>query len=258
MILIIILNSDDPLEEITPQFDPCTMKLCVTSPHQCPELSISPDRLQRQLTSPEFLRTQPQSLVAGPKRTSWACLDARTRVFPVGSICDRFDLLADKGCHGHLAVAHNELAFSSRLVDHLHQLITGDLFLLHQSLCQGVQEVHVVPQQLHAALVLFVHDALHLRIHRLLQSLGYWWRTPTHKITPHERPTLLLSSQEALANLRRHPKLHHHRLGHLRALLEVVGGTCGDIVSTIDDLLCEATTQCHTHSILQELLGVEA
>ena len=33
---------------------------------------------------------------------------------------------------------------------------------------------------------------------------------------------------------------------------------CGDIVSTIDDLLCEATTQCHTHSILQELLGVEA
>ena len=71
----------------------------------------------------------------------------------------------------------------------------------------------------------------------------------------------------------------------LCALLEVVGGTCehqygsirissgmpqwskshflmvpacGDIVSTIDDLLCEATTQCHTHSILQELLGVEA
>ena len=80
--------------------------------------------------------------------------------------------------------------------------------------------------------------------HRLpSRVLGYWRCTPAHKITsvdaiapfnqvhgiasgnakicrraaPHERPTLLLSSQEALANLRRHPKLHHHRLGHLQS-----------------------------------------
>ena len=42
------------------------------------------------------------------------------------------------------------------------------------------------------------------------------------------------------------------------ALLEVIGGSGGHVVLAVDDLFGQASTQCHTHAILQELLGVEA
>ena len=168
------------------------------------------------------------------------------------------DHLARVGGHGHLAVAHDQLSFCSSFVDQFHQLLAGDLLLLQEKLGKLIKEIHVVSQELHATLILLVHDALDLSVHLLLQSLRHGRSPLSHEVTAHEGTAALLASQETLANFRRHAKGHHHLLGDLRALLEVVGGTSGHIVLAVDDLFGQAPTQRHAHAILQKLLRVEA
>mmetsp|Transcript_68672 Transcript_68672/g.161530 ORF Transcript_68672/g.161530 Transcript_68672/m.161530 type:complete len:423 (-) Transcript_68672:281-1549(-) len=165
--------------------------------------------------------------------------------------------LAGVSGHGHL-VAHDQLALGCRLVDELHQLLARDLLLLHKLLGKLIKEVHVVPQKLHAAVVLLIHNALDFRVHLLLQRLRNGWGSLTHEVAAHERTTLLLASQQSLTNLRGHAQGHHHLLGDLRALLEVVGCAGGHVVLAVDDLLCQSTSERHAHAVLEELLGVEA
>ena len=54
-----------------------------------------------------------------------------------------------------------------------------------------------------------------LVIHLLSQRLRHRRSALSHEVATHEGPTTLLTTQHALADLRRHAQLHHHLLGHL-------------------------------------------
>mmetsp|Transcript_80025 Transcript_80025/g.203648 ORF Transcript_80025/g.203648 Transcript_80025/m.203648 type:complete len:409 (+) Transcript_80025:457-1683(+) len=158
-----------------------------------------------------------------------------------------------------LLIRHHEFVLGGGFVDHLHKLVSIDLLLLQELRGQLIQQVHVRLEQHHAPLVLLSHHALDLRVYELPQLLRHGRCTLTHEVPAHEGTrTATVPTDDTLANRLRHAELCHHRRGHLRALLEVVGCTRGDIVLAIDDLLCQAPTKCHTHAVLQEFLGVQA
>mmetsp|Transcript_66652 Transcript_66652/g.189211 ORF Transcript_66652/g.189211 Transcript_66652/m.189211 type:complete len:330 (-) Transcript_66652:739-1728(-) len=132
----------------------------------------------------------------------------------------RLNALAGEGGHRKRL----QLALRCDLVDHLHQLLAIDLLLLDELLGEGIQEVSVRGEELHAAPVLLVDDALDLCVDLLLEALGDWRCAAAHEVPAHEgaAATALLLPEDALADNIRHAQLHDHSLGHLRALLEVV------------------------------------
>jgi len=161
------------------------------------------------------------------------------------------------GCQRLLG--HHEFALNCCLVDQFHQLLTAYFFLLQQHIREVVQNVHVRPQQPHAPPVLRVHDSLDLGIDERPEALRHRRRPLPHEVPAHEgaAPALLLP-HDALPHRLRHPQLRDHGRSHLRALLEVVRRARRDIVCAVDDLLGDATAQRHAHTVLEELLGVQA
>mmetsp|Transcript_136587 Transcript_136587/g.424377 ORF Transcript_136587/g.424377 Transcript_136587/m.424377 type:complete len:254 (+) Transcript_136587:141-902(+) len=118
-----------------------------------------------------------------------------------------------------------QLALRGGLVDQLHELLPADLLLVQELLGQGVEEVPVGREQLHATVVLLLDDALHLGVDLLPEALGDRGGAAAHEVPAHEGTSAAaaaLLAEDALPHDVRHAELHHHGLRHLGALLEVV------------------------------------
>mmetsp|Transcript_136588 Transcript_136588/g.424381 ORF Transcript_136588/g.424381 Transcript_136588/m.424381 type:complete len:427 (+) Transcript_136588:138-1418(+) len=153
-----------------------------------------------------------------------------------------------------------QLALRGGLVDQLHELLSADLLLVQELLREGVEEVPVGREELHAALVLLLDDALHLGVDLLPEALGDRGGAAAHEVPAHEGTSAAaaaLLAEDALPHDVRHAELHHHGLRHLSTLLEVVRCSRGHVGLPVDNLLRKAAAKGHAHAVLQELLGVE-
>mmetsp|Transcript_136585 Transcript_136585/g.424368 ORF Transcript_136585/g.424368 Transcript_136585/m.424368 type:complete len:372 (+) Transcript_136585:141-1256(+) len=153
-----------------------------------------------------------------------------------------------------------QLALRGGLVDQLHELLPADLLLVQELLGQGVEEVPVAREQLHATVVLLLDDALHLGVDLLPEALGDRGGAAAHEVPAHEGTSAAaaaLLAEDALPHDVRHAELHHHGLRHLSTLLEVVRCSRGHVGLPVDNLLRKAAAKGHAHAVLQELLGVE-
>merc|ERR1712010_426083 len=130
----------------------------------------------------------------------------------------------------------------------LLELFSIHSLLLDKHLGQLVENGAIVGKNLSSSLVCNINQARDLTVDHcggLLGEVAF-----SSDIATKEHASLR-APQSNRSDSIAHSKASDHLPGGVRDLLEIIRGTCGDLVFAVDDLFCDTTTQGDSHLVLE-------